>query len=107
TGTVTDPTGAAVAGAQLTLTNPATDVSQSTRSTSTGTYSFSGVRTGTYDLKGEASGFQVFTNKGLEVHIQNTLTIDVHLSTGSVSQQVNVTAAAPLLQAENGSVGQT
>jgi hypothetical protein len=106
-GTVTDPTGAAVVDAQLTLTNPATGVSQSTRSTSTGTYSFSGVRTGTYDLKGEAPGFQVFTDKGLEVHIQNILTIDVHLSTGAVSQQVNVTSAAPLLQAENGSVGQT
>ncbi|MEO6910063.1 MAG: carboxypeptidase-like regulatory domain-containing protein, partial [Edaphobacter sp.] len=107
TGTVTDPTGAAVVGAQITLTNPATGISQNTRSTSTGTYSFSGVRTGAYNLKGEATGFQAFDYKGLQIHIQNTLTIDMHLSTGTVSQQVEVTAAAPLLQAENASVGQT
>jgi hypothetical protein len=107
TGTVTDSTGAAVADAQVTLTNPATGIVQSTRSTSTGTYSFSGVRAGAYTLKGEAAGFQAFTAKGLQVHIQNTLTIDLHLSTGAVAQQVTVTAAAPLLQAESGSVGQT
>lgn len=107
TGTVTDSTGAAVPDAQVTLTNPATGIVQSTRSTSTGTYSFSGVRAGSYTLKGEAPGFQAFTAKGLQVHIQNTLTIDLHLSTGAVAQQVTVTAAAPLLQAENGSVGQT
>lgn len=107
TGTVTDPTGAVVSGAQITLTNPSNGVSQVTKSTSTGTYSFSGVRAGTYTLKGEASGFQAFVDTGLEVHIQNILTVDVKLAAGTVSQQVEVTAAAPLLQAENGSVGQT
>lgn len=107
TGTVSDPTGAAIPGAQITLTNTATGVAQNTTSTSTGTYSFSGVRAGTYNLKGEAQGFQAFTSKGLEVHIQQVQTIDIHLATGAVSQEVTVTAAAPLLQAENGSVGQT
>ncbi|GGG89327.1 TonB-dependent receptor [Edaphobacter dinghuensis] len=107
TGTVTDSTGAAVPDAQVTLTNPSTGIVQSTRSTSTGTYSFSAVRAGNYNLKGEAPGFQIFTANGVEVHIQNILTIDLHLSTGAVAQQVTVTAAAPLLQAENGAVGQT
>jgi len=107
TGTVTDPTGAAVVDATITLTNPATGVSQVTRTTSTGTYSFSGIRTGTYNLKAEAQGFQTFSASGLDVHIQNVLTEDVKLVAGTVSQQVEVTAAAPLLQAESGAVGQT
>ena len=107
TGTVTDSTGAVVAGAQLTLSNADTGILQQTQSTSTGTYSFSGVRAGSYTLKVEAQGFQLFIANGLEVHIQNILTLDAKLTTGAVSQEVNVTAAAPLLQAENGSVGQT
>ena len=107
TGTVTDSTGAVVAGAQLTLTNADTGILQQTQSTSTGTYSFSGVRAGSYALKVEAQGFQLFIANGIEVHIQNVLTLDAKLTAGAISQEVNVTAAAPLLQAENGTVGQT
>jgi hypothetical protein len=62
---------------------------------------------GTYTLKGEASGFKAFVEDGLQVQVQNTLTVDMPLITGDVSSQVTVTAAAPLLQAENASVGQT
>jgi len=107
TGTVTDPTGAVVPGATITLTNTGTSISQKMQSTSTGTYSFTGVRPGTYILRAGASGFQTVVDHGLIIHVQQTLTVDVHLKTGAVSQQVTVTAAAPLLQSENASVGQT
>lgn len=107
TGTVKDPTGAVVPNANVTLTNVATGVATSTISTSTGTYSLGGIRPGTYMLQVNATGFQEFIAKGLEVHVQKTLTIDVALATGSVQQQVTVTAASPLLQAENAAVGQT
>jgi hypothetical protein len=107
TGTVTDPTGAAVAGATVSLTNTSTSITQTTKSTSTGTYSFTGVRPGAYSLRAEAPGFEAFIAQDLQVHVQQTLTIDVHFVTGAVSQQVTVTAAAPLLQAENAAVGQT
>jgi hypothetical protein len=107
TGTVTDASGAIVPGATITLTNDATTVVLSTRSTSTGTYSLNDIRPATYTLRGEAAGFQTFTESGLQVHVQNTLTVDIPLTTGSVKQQVTVTAAAPLLQAENAAVGQT
>ena len=60
TGTVTDSTGAVVPGAQITLTNTATHIVETSKSTSTGSYSFNGVRPGTYDLKGEAPGFKIF-----------------------------------------------
>ena len=107
TGTVTDPTGAVVPGAQVILTNTATSAAQTMPSTSTGTYSFTGVRPGTYDLRVEAQGFDAFVTRGLQIHVQQTLTVDAHLVTGRVSQQVTVSAAAPLLQAESASVGQT
>ena len=107
TGTVMDRSGAVVPGATITLTNDATGVVSSTQSTSTGTYSLNAIRPGTYTLRGEARGFQAFVDKGLEVHLQSTLTIDVPLAPGGVQQQITVTAAAPLLQAENAAIGQT
>src|SRR5580693_2705413 len=107
TGTVTDPSGAVVAGAMITLTNTATSVSLTTRSTSTGTYSFAAVRPGSYSLEAEAPGFEKFLDNGLQIHVQMTLTLDVHFVTGAVSQQVVVTASAPLLQGENAALGQT
>jgi hypothetical protein len=107
TGTATDSTGAIVAGATITLTNDATGVVLSTKSTSSGTYSLNAIRPGTYTLRGEASGFQTFVDKGLEVHLQSTLTVDIPFVAGAVKQEVTVTAGAPLLQAENAAVGQT
>src|SRR5579862_836126 len=107
TGTVTDPSGAVVTGTNITLTNEATGVVTQTTSTSTGTYSLNQIRPGTYTLQGEAPGFQRFVDNGLEVHVQQTLTVDIRLAAGAVSQQITVTAVAPLLQAENAAIGQT
>ncbi len=107
TGTVTDPAGAVVPGAKVTLTNEATGVSVQTTSTSTGTYSLNEIRPGTYTLQAEAPGFQRFVDKGIEVHVQQTPTVDVKLVTGTVNQEVTITAAAPLIQTENAAVGQT
>lgn len=106
-GTVQDSTGAAVQGAQLTLTNDATGVKQTVFSSSSGTYFFEAVVPGTYTLTVEASGFDKYSDKNIQVHVQQTVTANVPLATGSVKQQVTVTSASPLLQAEDASVGQT
>ena len=59
-------------------------------------------------IQAEAGGFQNYVVQGLNVHFcSRCLTVDVHLTKGSVQQNVTVTAAAPLLQAENAAVGQT
>ena len=107
TGTVTDSSGAVIVGAKITLTNEGTGVAILTTSTSTGTYSLNQIRPGTYTLRAEAAGFQGFVANGVEVHVQQTLTIDVPLTAGAVNQQVTVTASTPLLQAENAAIGQT
>ncbi|MGA8160440.1 MAG: TonB-dependent receptor [Acidobacteriaceae bacterium] len=107
TGTVFDPSGAVVPGARITLTNVATDAKTVTDSTATGTYDFSGVLPGSYRIEAEAKGFSNYQVRGLDIHVQQVLTQDVHLTAGNVQQQVTVTAAAPLLQAQNAAVGQT
>ena len=107
TGTVKDPTGAVVPGALCTLTNTATNVSQTTKSTSAGAYTFSVVPAGTYNLKVAAPGFQEYLLKGIQVHVQNIVTADVPLKVGRATEQVTVTSAVPLLQAQDASVGMT
>ncbi len=107
TGRVTDSTGAAISGATVTITNDATSVAQTVQSSATGTYVFEAVNPGSYTLSAEANGFGKFISQGIQAHIQDNLTIDVSLRLGTVGQQVTVTAAAPLLQAEDASVGQT
>lgn len=107
TGTVKDASGAVIPDAQLTLTENQTGVVLSTRSTSTGTYSFSAVPVGNYHLQAVSPGFQDEVINNIDVHIQVVLTEDVSLPIGTASQQVTVTATAPLLQAESGAIGTT
>ena len=106
-GTVKDPSGATVRDAVITLTNAATNVIQTTRSTSSGTYVLEGVPVGTYTLKADARGFKTYVLTGIQVHVQSVVTADISLQLGSVSQEVTVTSVVPLLQAQDASLGQT
>ncbi|MGA8670049.1 MAG: TonB-dependent receptor [Terracidiphilus sp.] len=107
TGTVEDPSGAVVPKAKIVLTNDATTVAITTRSTQSGTYVFDDLLPGQYTIEAEAPGFEKYIVHSVEVHVQQVLTQDVHLLAGSDQQTVTVTAAAPLLEAENAQVGQT
>jgi hypothetical protein len=106
-GRVTDATGAVIQGASVTIVNDATGVPQTVRSGATGDYIFEAVNPGTYTLTADASGFQHFVSQGIQAHIQDNMNVDVKLALGAVGQQVTVTAAAPLLQTSDASVGQT
>ncbi|MGA2649101.1 MAG: TonB-dependent receptor [Terracidiphilus sp.] len=107
TGTVEDPSGAVVQKAVITLTNDDTTAKTATNSTGTGTYVFDDVIPGKYTIEAEAPGFEKYVVHGVVVHVQQVLNVDVHLAAGNVQTSVSVTAAAPLLQAENAQVGQT
>ena len=107
TGTVEDPSGAVVQKATIALINDDTTVKISTKSTATGTYVFDDVIPGNYTVEAEAPGFKKYIVHGVIVHVQQVLTVDVHLTTGDVQTNVTVTAAAPLLEAENAQVGQS
>lgn len=102
-----DPSGAVIPKAEITLTNVETNVRSRTESTATGDYVFSGVMPGVYTIHVQARGFGKYSVRDVRVHVQQTLTVNLHLSTASVQQQITVTAATPLLQAQNAAVGQT
>ena len=106
TGIARDASGAVVPGASIRLTNDATGVSVTTVSTATGNYTFSDITPGTYKIEAAAKGFENYLVQDVVVHVQQVLTIDLPLSAGTVQQEVTVTAAAPLLQAQNAAVSQ-
>src|ERR1700741_1756446 len=69
-GRLTDPPGAVVAGAAVTITNESTGVPQTVRSSATGDYTFEAVNPGSYTLTADAPGFKQFSTKILQGHIQ-------------------------------------
>jgi hypothetical protein len=104
TGTVTDPSGAAVANATVSITHLSTGTMRTTQSSSTGLFDFPGLRIGTYDLKATATGFKNFAKAGLVLNTAQTLRADVRLEVGSESQTVTVEANALALQTETNEV---
>ncbi|MGA2859757.1 MAG: carboxypeptidase regulatory-like domain-containing protein, partial [Candidatus Sulfotelmatobacter sp.] len=107
TGVVADSSGARVAGALVTLTNANTGVAVNVPSTSTGIYFFGGVVAGTYSLQVTQKGFRTFKANGIQIHVQQTDNLDVHLQVGVQNENVTVTTSAALLQTEDATLGQT
>ena len=103
-GTVTDPSGAVVPNAKVTLTNDATSLSVAATSAADGTYTFGPVKIGPYTVNVEAAGFRKATTH-LTVHVQEQARADFQLMTGAASETIEVTSAAPQLQTQDASVG--
>jgi Carboxypeptidase regulatory-like domain len=104
-GTVTDPSGAVMTGAAVTITNTATQQVRRVMTNVSGSYSVPFLPPGAYSLQVEAPGFKTATRQNIELQVGAVQKIDVSLNVGDVSQNVEVTAAAPLLAAESTSVG--
>ncbi|CDM64869.1 TonB-dependent receptor [Pyrinomonas methylaliphatogenes] len=108
TGTVLDPSGAAVPNATVTLINEATNVSFTTQTTDTGTYVFDSVQVGTYTVTVEKPGFKKFVSPGNKVNVNQPTTVDVRLEVGGVNETVTVESAAELVQTStSGNFGNT
>ncbi|MDP9170022.1 MAG: Plug and carboxypeptidase regulatory-like domain-containing protein [Acidobacteriota bacterium] len=97
-GTVEDPAHAAVANAQVRLTNQATKVSFTTGTSSAGSYVFDSVQPGTYQVQVEATGFKRFVSADNLVTIGQPTTLNVRLELGTVTEQVTVSGSAELVQ---------
>jgi hypothetical protein len=100
-GTVSDPSGAAVAGAKLTLTNEATGFQSAFVSDETGGYSFRNLTPGKYDLNAAAPGFKTQDQKGIELAVNQSARVDVHLPVGQTGETVTVVGDASLINYEN------
>src|SRR5216683_2448536 len=106
-GTVTDPSGAAVAGATVTLTNLGTSTSRTAATNETGRYVLANVEPGTYSLTINKTGFRVAKFSNQVVNIGGSLTLNVTLEIGATTQVVEVTATNAELQTMNATVGNT
>ncbi|MCU1329799.1 MAG: TonB-dependent receptor, plug, partial [Bryobacterales bacterium] len=105
-GTVTDQSGAAVAGATVNLVNIGTSESRSTKADQDGAYRFVNLNPGMYKVVIEQSGFKHYTRDRIEVNVEAVVRADVGLEVGEVTQSVEVSAQVPLLQTENASLSQ-
>ncbi len=105
-GRVTDPTGAAVVGAKVTVLRVATGEQREVASSSTGDYSFPLIEIGEYIVTVEAPGFKRQELRGILVQIQQKARVNVELSVGEMRETVEVTAEAPVLKTDDAAVGQ-
>jgi len=105
TGRISDPSGAGIPDAVLTMTSVTTNAARQTTTTTDGDYSFPSVPPGIYKVKAEHPGFKIMTNNNVEVQVQQTVRLDYTLQVGQVSESIEVQTSANLLQAENATVG--
>jgi hypothetical protein len=106
TGAVTDPSGAVVPNAAVTLKNDTTGQTQTVTTNSSGVYRFSFLNPGTYTLTTTAPNFRTSTSN-VTISVGQTTTNNVQLALSTTSQTVTVTSEAPVLQTENGNVSTT
>lgn len=106
-GSVTDPTGAAIPGAQVMAKETSSDTISKTTSNGAGQYVIPFLLPGHYTITVKKEGFQTSVRAGIELNATGHLVIDMKLNVGSAQQTVTVTAAAPLLNTASASIGQT
>jgi hypothetical protein len=105
-GQVTDSSGAIVPGVKVRATNAATNVVSEAETNAQGNFELLYLLTGTYTLSIEHPGFKAWTQPNVEVRIGDRLRIDIPLTVGQVTETVEVTAAAPVLESTTATLGQ-
>ena len=105
TGVVTDPSGAVIPGVKVTATRVETGVSQFTVTSGAGTYTIPRLVVGTYNVTAEARGFKTGTAEGITLDVAQQRAVDFKLALAGVTAEVQVTAAPPLLNTTNGTLG--
>ncbi|HLZ39462.1 MAG TPA: TonB-dependent receptor [Candidatus Sulfotelmatobacter sp.] len=105
-GTVTDPSGAVVSDAKVTVKNTGTGLERSTTTSGDGSYSVTELPIGTYTVTITQSGFQTFRANGVTVDVATERRVDAALKTGEVSTQVEVSAdQLPLVETTMNTLG--
>ena len=104
-GTVTDPSGAFVVGAKVTVVNTETQFTYTGETTSNGDYYIPYLVPGPYQLKVEAAGFRTYVRSGIVLRVGESPRIDIQLEIGNITESVTVTGAVPLLETETAAAG--
>lgn len=105
TGAVTDPTGAVVAGAKVSVVNTATNVETATETNAEGLYRVPFLRPGIYRVSISATGFKRFVRDNVELRVGATVPINATMEIGAVAETVEVKASVPLLETETTATG--
>src|SRR5262249_39608086 len=98
TGTVTDESGAVVAGAKVTITNLNNGEARTITTSDGGYFTFPELPANPYRLTVEAKGFKIAVVENIQIGVQTTRRADVQLQAGEVSETVTISAAAPPIQ---------
>jgi hypothetical protein len=106
TGVVKDSSGGVLPGADVIVTNTQTGVEARSVSSGDGKFQFPSVVPGTYVTAAEMSGFKKYASKPFEVHVGDRLSFDLTLEIGTASEEITVTASAPMLRTADASVGE-
>jgi hypothetical protein len=105
-GVVQDASGAVVSHSKITVTNVNTGVSRSAVSDDSGRYTVLSLPIGEYEVRAEANGFRPTVRTGITIVIGRTALVDFSLTIGQVNEVVTVSAAAPLIESANATIGQ-
>src|SRR4030095_5951690 len=105
-GTIKDKTGSVVPGVEVTVNNERTNSSISVPTDDSGNYAAFNLVPGSYTISAQLAGFSRQVFKGFVVQVGQVARLDMVLEVGAVAQEIEVTAAVPLLQTEDASVGQ-
>jgi hypothetical protein len=105
TGHISDASGSAVPSANITLTNVATNAVRTAVSTDSGDYTFPAVAPGVYNIRVERPAFKTASTNNVRVQVQQTVRLDFILEVGQVTESIEVSASAEMLQTENLALG--
>ena len=101
-GSVTDEQGAAIAGAEVTITNVATGFNRAVKSADDGEYNFPDLPLGSYRIRATHAGFKGAEQTGVTLHANDSLVINIRLHVGAVSEQITVEASPIAVETTNG-----
>ena len=104
TGTVSDATGAVVPGAAVTVRNVETGITRALTTNERGRFSAPQLPPGSYEISASTSGFQTEVRSGITLTIGREAMVDFSLTVGSVTERVEVTGEAPLIETTTSTV---
>src|SRR5712672_1307954 len=106
-GTVTDPSGAILPQATISVRNVSTDITRTTTTSAAGFYSVPNLLPGTYDVKASAQGFSAHLSTGIILTVGAQQVLDFSLKVGQISQTVEVSTEAPIVELASSSISAT
>src|SRR5690349_22957255 len=104
-GTISDPSGASVAAATVTLISEATGAKRDVQSGASGEYIFIEVPVGSYELDVAQAGFKKYIRKGIALDLNEVVSVDIALQLGSSAESIEVTGAPPVVDTTSTQLG--